>query len=383
MKLKGLWKRWKYLGFTQEVFLEHRPELDLHNLKLLHQVCGILASVMVALAILFGTYMHDGLRTWLAVAVLIILLLFSWISSLMLRTRRHPEPRTVDILLFALSLLLYVCGGYLGTAASGGELAVAMIWLLLFVQIVFVQPPLNNLLTLLPCLALFLFFSARYKADHNFFYDLVHASISTVVGLFMSYRKGKISLANLVAEKQLRQANYNLYHTSTTDVLTGLSNRRQIFEKMDQLQARCMEHDSYLACVVLDVDDFKRCNDRHGHPVGDAVLEAIGKALNSYSAEHEISMGRIGGEEFLAAWEEKDPARCEQVADELRTLLGGIAIPVGDQTLTITVSTGVCALRPEAADRAYYFADKALFIAKGAGKNRFCRFSPELDDFIF
>ena len=382
MKLQERWRKWKYMGFSQEVFLEHRPELDMHNLTLLHQVCGILAVVMVALAIVFGFWIQDYLRTWMAVSVLMILVLLLWISTVMLRRKTPHEPHTVDMLVLALSLLLYVCGGYLGTAASDGELAVAMIWLLLFVQIVFDRPPLKNLLTLTPCLALFLFFSAQYKSDYNTFYDMVHAAISTVVGLFMSYRKGKVCLANLVAEKRLRQANYNLYHTSTTDALTGLSNRPQIFAKMEQIRRDCMKRGNYLACVVLDMDDFKLCNDRYGHPVGDAVLRAVGEALDGYSAALGISVGRIGGEEFLAVWEEKDPAHCDQVADELRALIGGLRIPVGGHTLSVTVSTGVCALRPEAAERAYYFADKALYMAKGTGKNRFCRFSPEQDDFI-
>ena len=76
-----------------------------------------------------------------------------------------------------------------------------------------------------------------------------------------------------------------MYHTATTDELTGLMNRRMLFDRYDAILGDCVINQSSMACVVLDIDDYKQFNDSYGHPEGDALLRRIGAVLRNYSSE--------------------------------------------------------------------------------------------------
>jgi diguanylate cyclase (GGDEF)-like protein len=156
-----------------------------------------------------------------------------------------------------------------------------------------------------------------------------------------------------------------------TDALTGLYTRRYALGRLSEELRRCEHHRLSLAVLMIDVDDFKSCNDRFGHLVGDAVLREIGGCIRESVREVDM-LARYGGEEFLvvAPVTSKDSALF--VAERIRTAMQDRTIRAYDERLKITVSIGVAsfpgdAARPEDLVRR---ADEAMYRAKRLGKNR-------------
>ena len=150
-----------------------------------------------------------------------------------------------------------------------------------------------------------------------------------------------------------------LRRQASQDPLTGLLNRRGFME-------RCVTAPKQGALVVLDLDDFKQINDRHGHEVGDRVLAAVGAYL---AGQGDLVASRFGGEEFVLLLPEGDAlaqqARCEQIRQGIATLpLDGIQV---------TASLGLVPYaRGWHLDTLFGQADRALYQAKRSGKNRVC-----------
>jgi diguanylate cyclase (GGDEF)-like protein len=158
---------------------------------------------------------------------------------------------------------------------------------------------------------------------------------------------------------------------ASTDSLTGLANRRMFDEELALEWRRADRVGDSLALVLLDLDDFKRVNDAHGHQAGDAVLRAVGVILGSGVRQVDLA-GRYGGEEFALILPETDLAGAQRLAERLRVALENAAteIPSGD-TLTTTASFGIAVKGElESAEDLVAAADGALYAAKRAGKNR-------------
>jgi diguanylate cyclase (GGDEF)-like protein len=312
------------------------------------------------------------------------LLLFLYITRL-LRNIALQGVRFTRLLIYLVSAALYICGILASTLLSGDELGVVSVWMFLLVQISFDTTPLQNLLTVLPFSILYIIISRQTKSVEHWQLDAVYTQLSVSVGLFISYHQSKLALENIIAQSNLQKANFALYHTATTDELTGLMNRRMLFDRYDSLLNECEITGQCLACVVLDIDDYKQFNDSYGHPEGDALLRRIGSVLRKYSSLEGIEIGRIGGEEFLAVWQEEKLSRCERVAEDLRCAVERMAIPhiSGMDHNHVTVSVGLCMLPAEIAQGAYLYADKALYRAKDAGKNCACRFDAQSGSYHF
>ncbi|MHA7816307.1 MAG: tetratricopeptide repeat-containing diguanylate cyclase [Pseudohaliea sp.] len=160
---------------------------------------------------------------------------------------------------------------------------------------------------------------------------------------------------------------------STRDSLTGIANRRHSFERLENLLEGLAPGRGNLSVVLLDVDDFKAINDRHGHPVGDRVLQALAAALAGMLRPGD-EVARVGGEEFLLVLPRTDRDGAVQVAARLRELLRELRVPAGGGALiSVTASIGVATAGPgrDTPDALYAAADEALYRAKASGKNRF------------
>ena len=130
-----------------------------------------------------------------------------------------------------------------------------------------------------------------------------------VVGLQEEVRRDKEELCRCLAE--LGVANRKLQQAALTDPLTGLYNRRYALDRLDQEWSDSVRGAQPLACLVLDIDHFKKINDTHGHDVGDRVLVATAGLLRATLRRGDI-VCRMGGEEFVALGPGMDPstARC-------------------------------------------------------------------------
>ncbi|TCA64471.1 GGDEF domain-containing protein [Rhizobium leguminosarum bv. viciae] len=151
-----------------------------------------------------------------------------------------------------------------------------------------------------------------------------------------------------------------------TDPLTGLLNRRALF---DQYGTRPMG--TTTAVIVFDIDHFKSVNDRFGHAVGDRVLNVFAGELSAHCRTGDIA-ARLGGEEFVLVLKEIMPGRAELTAERIRRAFEAREIDIDDEVLTCTVSVGVAPGRSKSLDfdAMLSAADKALYVAKRAGRNR-------------
>lgn len=156
-----------------------------------------------------------------------------------------------------------------------------------------------------------------------------------------------------------------------TDARTGLANSRTFDATLDKkLSARL--GDEQIAVLLLDLDNFKDFNDRHGHPAGDDALRAFAEILGSCMRGGDIA-ARYGGEEFAVLLPGVDTATAVAVAERIRTRTETMAVPVGAGISDrITVSIGVVAAPEHATERLALMriADAALYQAKAAGRNR-------------
>ncbi len=157
-----------------------------------------------------------------------------------------------------------------------------------------------------------------------------------------------------------------------TDPLTGLFNRRYFFECSEQEVALSLRDKKSLSLLMLDLDNFKRVNDTHGHTTGDYVLAEVASVLKSNLRRNDMA-GRYGGEEFIILLPEIDSAAAREVAERLRETIATQPMQTGEDKVWVTISVGIATLRHkdgEALTSLIHAADTALYRAKALGKNR-------------
>jgi diguanylate cyclase (GGDEF)-like protein len=170
-----------------------------------------------------------------------------------------------------------------------------------------------------------------------------------------------------------------LYETveklAVTDSLTGLYVRRYFYERLGEELQRSKKYNFELAFIMVDIDDFKKCNDTYGHMVGDVVIKDIARMIKESVRDIDI-VGRYGGEEFVIALPETGIESARQVAERLRTKVGGKAFKAYDENLKLTISMGLAIYPADAAelDDLIEKADQALYAAKNSGKNVVCEY---------
>lgn len=173
---------------------------------------------------------------------------------------------------------------------------------------------------------------------------------------------------------QLQAANNKLELLATTDPLTGIGNRRRMTEQISKELERSRRFRHPLALLMVDIDNFKDVNDRHGHDAGDRAIVAVARTLAGGVRSIDM-VSRFGGEEFVLLMPESDLEVAACAAERLRAEVSTLQV-TGDQgeTLAISVSIGVAAADPggvpDSASSLLIRADKALYQAKHAGRDR-------------
>lgn len=190
---------------------------------------------------------------------------------------------------------------------------------------------------------------------------LLAGSTVVLLGLFSSYRWAR-ARERSAAERIERLAHY--------DILTGLPNRALLTDRLEQEVTRARRSERGFALLMFDLDGFKQVNDTWGHDAGDKVLSMVGERSRQ-SVRASDTVGRLGGDEFLAILPEATHAGALQVAEKLRESLSR-PYPIGKSEAMLGASVGVSyfgehGVEAEALRRA---ADTALYEAKRTGKNR-------------
>ncbi len=163
-----------------------------------------------------------------------------------------------------------------------------------------------------------------------------------------------------------------------TDSLTGVFLRRYFQEKLKDEINRCNKFNLEFVFLMLDLDHFKSYNDRYGHLVGDVLLNAVARIIKNNVRQIDV-VARYGGEEFSIILPETDRQQAEYVSLRLRQAIEKERIRAYDEVLQITVSIGGSLFPQDAKDTQLLIdnADRALYRAKQAGRNRVCFWSDE------
>lgn len=176
----------------------------------------------------------------------------------------------------------------------------------------------------------------------------------------------------LWTEQDMTQENHRLRKQSIRDPLTGLYNRRYLEESLAREESRAHRSGRPLGMMMIDIDHFKRCNDTFGHAVGDAVLRAVSRFMESLARAEDI-LCRYGGEEFVLVMTNTDQEMLCQRAEALRAGVPKLRIeheqrPIGP--ITLSIGLAVFPDNGHSAGAVLRAADAALYDAKTSGRDR-------------
>lgn len=201
-------------------------------------------------------------------------------------------------------------------------------------------------------------------------------TISIVFGLLWLLFTSMLLISWFVIRRMVSnmyQLQHSLQWQAWHDALTRLNNRGALFEKAKRLCDLCSQQQLPLSVIQIDLDHFKRVNDRYGHQAGDLVLTQAARLIARSLGEDDVA-GRVGGEEFCVLLPGKTLAEAVEVAQDIRMRIAGKEILVNhSQTIRISASLGVSSA-PEEADYSFdalqSIADRRLYLAKRAGRNQ-------------
>jgi diguanylate cyclase (GGDEF)-like protein len=230
------------------------------------------------------------------------------------------------------------------------------------------QPATNFIETsYLPGLLVGLFSNAEITVGDRYFHVLATPLSNDAV------RPKEMALVfrDITEITKIKQEMERLAHT---DFLTGLANRRYFMQRLTEETERVKRGNQPMSVLLLDMDSFKRVNDTHGHEIGDRVLQVIASVTQEVKRVSDVA-ARIGGEEFAMLLPDTDREGAIKLAQRLRrTINEQMIADAKGQPIQVTASIGVATMShaDRGIDHILSHADRALYRAKDAGKNRVC-----------
>jgi diguanylate cyclase (GGDEF)-like protein len=180
----------------------------------------------------------------------------------------------------------------------------------------------------------------------------------------------------LALEHSLKQALEEKRRLSLTDPLTGAANRRYFMKQLSRELESARETGRPLTLLSLDIDHFKRINDRLGHGAGDAVLQEFVRRINLCLRPGKDWCARLGGEEFAVVLADVDLRAGQRIAEAIRATAASqpVGTTAGGVPITVSIGLGGCyvgaARPPRTADILLQQSDEALYASKAGGRNR-------------
>lgn len=207
-----------------------------------------------------------------------------------------------------------------------------------------------------------------FQATSNAMFDVVALSAMVTVALSAAYELERSTRIGWLRARTLARL-------TRTDPLTGVPNRRYFDEQLGELARVAERRRQSLVVMVLDIDDFKMFNDRHGHPAGDDCLRRVGSYLVQVAGGEDEFCARLGGEEFVVVWCATEDATIISRAEAIRSGIAQLAIAHGVDGSVVTASAGLaCDPMPDpssiTATALLQRADSALYRAKRDGRDR-------------
>ena len=335
----------------------HESNIKISRYVMMH-VCWIEAVLG-----LVGIFLHYGL----------IYTSFYWSMSgvsliffFIFKTESERVKRYSNILVHMSTLIFYALGIFLSVYTPYGEPheAVTFTGLLVIFPLLYIDKSTRVVCETIFVFAVHLALSFWIKPLEIAILDALDTAVFALLGTFLGGFFRLLRLENFHKDKILIKQR-------DTDVLTGLSNRRVLFTRLDELLDRPVK---VLNVAMMDIDFFKQYNDTYGHQVGDECLATIGLTMRQFGREHDLTFCRYGGEEFTALGAEISEEEFKNLIEELLQKVRELEIPFSHGIGGfVTISAGYTAIKvePEYLPEDYIkIADDALYEAKTGGRNR-------------
>ena len=175
------------------------------------------------------------------------------------------------------------------------------------------------------------------------------------------------------AKEALEQALIREQELSQKDGLTGITNRRYLFELAERKLAIAARYDQSLAVIMFDIDHFKQVNDVFGHDMGDKILKHVVQTARAELRTADV-IGRYGGEEFIILLPMTNAQQAYPLAERIRTIVAGTGVPSETGNVSVTLSVGIVEMiygpQAETVEDLFRRADKAMYGAKFTGRDR-------------
>jgi diguanylate cyclase (GGDEF)-like protein len=198
--------------------------------------------------------------------------------------------------------------------------------------------------------------------------------------LFNEQSDRRVKRLEVLHQVEITRKQADMYRQiATTDFLTGLLSRRQFVEFAEVKLRQAAAAGEQFALIMVDIDHFKRINDRHGHPAGDKVLAEVAARLRD-QLRHGDLIGRYGGEEFVALVSDPSPQAWLRVAERFRTAVVQVPFEIDTQPLAVTISVGLATFTAETPcsfAELVERADQALYAAKRGGRDQVVVWVPQ------
>ena len=236
------------------------------------------------------------------------------------------------------------------------------------------------------------FFVALYLFPSNGYYQIALGTFYISCFTFTSYVNWKLNEERYnvflnafeakIQHKEATERGQALLNLSRTDPLTGLENRRAIDEKLRDYWSDWQRFGSSFVAILIDVDFFKKFNDCYGHQEGDRCLILVANALSDLIKQHNGSIGRYGGEEFIVLARVAKIDQVTDLAEAIRRTVENLALIHElrrDGISIVTVSVGAAFTRTQTGaklEKIIHEADRALYLAKAGGRNCARLFDP-------
>lgn len=312
---------------------------------------------------LVGILLHYGL----------LYTMFYWCMSLVslvfffiFRTESDRVKKYSCLLVHISTLMFYALGIFLSVYSPYGapHEAVTFTCLLVIFPLLYIDKSFRVILETIFVFVVHLALSFWVKPLQVAILDALDTAVFALLGTFLGGFFRLLRLENFHKDKILVKQR-------DTDVLTGLSNRRVLFSKLDKLLEQPAK---ILNVVMMDIDFFKKFNDTYGHQEGDECLASVGLTMRQFGREHKLTFCRYGGEEFTAIGADIPEEEFKVLVEQLLQKIRDLEIPFTHGIRGyVTISAGYSAVKvkPEYLPEDYIkVADDALYDAKTAGRNR-------------
>ena len=358
----------------------YRSERVIAVAMLLIQVIMILIFTLRPGSIFLSFRRIRYLITYLALSICILVFL-----PIHKRSKKNWRMHTGISVAFCILLSLWIISiSYLDAL---GNVSIVIYCSILPVMAAFliIPPCVLSIIFLFTCIITDCMVLRTPYGQENVFSTLINSIFICVLSIIYAYRMYYIRLSYAYDKKiiddknqQLEAVNKDLDLLSMTDALTALGNRRYLNEAVKSPLEKYGKYMGSLTVFLLDIDNFKRYNDRYGHRQGDLCLQAVASILSSFAENNNFCAVRYGGEEFVLVMTGLSADSSIEKAEQLRKSIAAARIPDSHGNDThVTVSIGISfhqSWESDSWEAAFSRADEALYKAKQNCRNRVALF---------